>query len=332
VLSKVRIPFDNSTSNDILELKEDLLFAIHTLSANANGVISAKYGTTTVQKQLYDLENVLFYNIGTANFINLSQNGIVFAEISPYDIARKRNEWGLSEEYKHYYEYKICSFNADKSSDLEIACWQDIPFCKCKSLSPFDAWLAMHNAEGNIQVKGHIACELGDAFALHLILEKPKALPFNITSAMKPLLDGIISALHGGCFDEDMISLLMEKLSCTRDQIMNIGMNVLGKRDYVQKYPCAKSGIKWNPADDMCKSVSIQVVDGDEWKISGKVFKIMPRCPKCNKTKLAQIMYGMPAMSEELEKQLDEGVVVLAGCCIEGEKPRYRCRWCKTEF
>ncbi len=332
VLSKIRIPFDNITSNDVLEFKDDLLFAIRTLSVNENSVISARYGTTNAQKQFYDLENVLFYNIGTANFTDLTKNGIMFAETSAYDILRKRNEWGLSEEYEHYYEYMVCSPGKAKNTDLEIACWKDIPFCKCKSLSPLDAWLAMRNADRNIQIKESIECEFGDAFALDLVLEKPKTLEFNITSAMKPLLDGIVSSFHGGLFDEDMISLLVGKLSCTRDQIINVGMNVLGKREYIQKYPRAKNGIKWNPADDMCKSVSIQIIDGDEWRLSGRICKILPRCPKCNKTKVAQIMYGMPAMSEELERQLEEDSVVLAGCCVEGENPRYRCRWCKTEF
>lgn len=332
VLSKIRIPFDNITSNDILEFKDDFLFAIRALSVNKNSVISARYGTTNPKKQFYDLENVLFYNIGTANFTDLTMNGIAFAEAPHYDILSKRNEWGVSEEYEHYYEYKICPLEVERCEGLEIASWKDIPFCKCKSLSPLDAWMAMHKANSDIHVKERIECEFGDMFALDLVFEKPRALEFNITSAMKPLLDGIISALHGGLFDEDTISLLMGKLLCTRDQFVNVGMNVLGKREYIQKYPRAKNGIKWNPADDMCKSVSIQIVDGDEWRLSGRIYKILPRCPKCNKTKVAKILYGMPAMSEELEKQLDEGSVVLAGCCIEGEMPRYRCRWCKTEF
>lgn len=332
VLSKIRIPFDNITSNDVLGFKDDLLFAIRTLSINENSVISARYGTTNDKKQFYDLENVLFYNIGTANFKNLTKKGIAFAKAPQQDILHKRNEWGLPAEYEHYYEYTVCSPEKVGCFGEPIAYWNNVPFCKCKGLSPLDAWNAMCNARKDIQKQKSIDCRAGDEFSLDLTLEKPRGVEFNIATAMKPLLDGIISALHGGLFDEDIISLLAEKLSCTRDQIINVGMNVLGKRDYIQKYPRAKNGIKWNPADERCKSVSIQFVDGDEWRLSGRIYKILPRCPKCNKTKVAKILYGMPAMSEELEKQLDEGSVVLAGCCIEGEKPRFRCRWCKREF
>ena len=40
----------------------------------------------------------------------------------------------------------------------------------------------------------------------------------------------------------------------------------------------------------------------------------------------------MPAYTKELQKDIDEGRVVLAGCMIENDTPSYFCRWCKTKF
>lgn len=56
------------------------------------------------------------------------------------------------------------------------------------------------------------------------------------------------------------------------------------------------------------------------------------KCPKCGKSKILEIIYGMPAYSEELQKDFDEGIIFLAGCMIEDSAPKYICRWCKTKF
>lgn len=60
----------------------------------------------------------------------------------------------------------------------------------------------------------------------------------------------------------------------------------------------------------------------------------MPRriCPRCGSKKTAKILYGMPAMSPELQEQLDQGEVVLGGCCITNCDPVYYCNKCKKDF
>ena len=51
-----------------------------------------------------------------------------------------------------------------------------------------------------------------------------------------------------------------------------------------------------------------------EEKVTAK--KKLKNCPKCGCSKIASILYGMPAFSPELEMELDEGKIVLGGCCI----------------
>lgn len=56
------------------------------------------------------------------------------------------------------------------------------------------------------------------------------------------------------------------------------------------------------------------------------------RCPECGSFNIAEIRWGMPAFTEELQKALDEGRVVLGGCCIALDDPKYECNACRYRF
>jgi hypothetical protein len=56
------------------------------------------------------------------------------------------------------------------------------------------------------------------------------------------------------------------------------------------------------------------------------------KCPVCRSKRIASYMYGMPAYSEELVKEIDEGKTVLGGCCISDHEPAFTCIDCKTDF
>lgn len=55
-------------------------------------------------------------------------------------------------------------------------------------------------------------------------------------------------------------------------------------------------------------------------------------CPRCGSKKTAKILYGMPAMSPELQEQFNKGEVVLGGCLITNCDPVYHCNKCKKDF
>ena len=58
------------------------------------------------------------------------------------------------------------------------------------------------------------------------------------------------------------------------------------------------------------------------------------KCPKCGSSKVAKILYGLPAFDDELEAKIDAGEVVLAGCCIPYGAPllSHECRDCGFQF
>jgi hypothetical protein len=51
-------------------------------------------------------------------------------------------------------------------------------------------------------------------------------------------------------------------------------------------------------------------------------------CPACGSTRVARILYGLPAYDDELRRELDEGRVVLGGCCIDEDMPTRECLEC----
>lgn len=56
-----------------------------------------------------------------------------------------------------------------------------------------------------------------------------------------------------------------------------------------------------------------------------------PPCPSCgSKVNAVPIVFGMP--EDELEEQARRGEVVLGGCCVTGNDPRWFCKKCKGEF
>ena len=61
--------------------------------------------------------------------------------------------------------------------------------------------------------------------------------------------------------------------------------------------------------------------------------KIKPKkCPSCGSEKVADILWGMPAFSRKLEKDLEDGKIVLGGCCVTDHDPEWQCVDCETRI
>ncbi len=53
------------------------------------------------------------------------------------------------------------------------------------------------------------------------------------------------------------------------------------------------------------------------------------KCPDCGSIRIARIMYGLPDFSsEELKKAVEEGRIVLGGCIVGPDSPRWECKGC----
>lgn len=56
------------------------------------------------------------------------------------------------------------------------------------------------------------------------------------------------------------------------------------------------------------------------------------KCPSCGSNKIANIQFGYPAFSSKLESDINEGKIVLAGCCISLDDPEWQCSNCHAEY
>ena len=56
------------------------------------------------------------------------------------------------------------------------------------------------------------------------------------------------------------------------------------------------------------------------------------KCPQCGSSRIANILYGMPEFSPELDKSLKEGKIALGGCCISNDDPKWKCTECEVDI
>ena len=55
-------------------------------------------------------------------------------------------------------------------------------------------------------------------------------------------------------------------------------------------------------------------------------------CLECGSKRIAKILYGMPAFSDELERDIKSGKIVLGGCVITDEDPIWQCVDCGKSY
>ncbi len=56
------------------------------------------------------------------------------------------------------------------------------------------------------------------------------------------------------------------------------------------------------------------------------------KCPYCGSTDVAEILRGMPVMSDEMVKAIEEKKIILGGCCISEDDPKAHCNACGKKF
>ena len=72
---------------------------------------------------------------------------------------------------------------------------------------------------------------------------------------------------------------------------------------------------------------------GKDWvRSEDLVLTPLPDCPSCGSSIAAHILYGLPALTDELQQALDEQQVVLGGCIIEKNAPVGICIYCGYKF
>ncbi len=56
------------------------------------------------------------------------------------------------------------------------------------------------------------------------------------------------------------------------------------------------------------------------------------KCPNCQSTNYAEILWWLPADMREIEEQLEKKEIVLGGCIVTGSDPKWECNDCLTRW
>ena len=228
-----------------------------------------------------DIENTLFYNIGTGQF------GKIFTDF-PKQVAFKMDSTSQENQSSHKYKYEVvCSKNVEKDNlcgKTLIAKWNGITIGRTLPQKPDEYYAALRSVtvrktndsrdkphENEVIRYGSEQCETFFGIKIELIVPDSKK-SIHPVSVMKHLLDGVICAFHGE--DEDGSTWKALEKRFEKDAYEKLwenksdSWNLLGK----QKYLSSSKG--WNPEDDRLKFGWIIVkCEGEEYKMSGEIYK-----------------------------------------------------------
>jgi len=56
------------------------------------------------------------------------------------------------------------------------------------------------------------------------------------------------------------------------------------------------------------------------------------KCPNCQSTNHAEILWGLVADIRAIEEELDKKEIVLGGCVVTGDDPKWECNECLTRW
>ncbi len=57
-----------------------------------------------------------------------------------------------------------------------------------------------------------------------------------------------------------------------------------------------------------------------------------PSCPKCTSAKVAEVLFGLPNDFESIRSKLDSGELILGGCDVSADSPKWHCHDCHHEW
>ena len=228
-----------------------------------------------------DIENLLFYNIGTGAFSK------VFQSSKKKQVAFKIDSTSQENQSSHKYKYEVVPSEVVEALGRKtlIAKW-NVTIGSTLPKQAEEYYLALRTAIRNSRVESQnkdepdenevMLCGLErcdeTAFGIKITLTVPESnKTTHPVSVMKHLLDGVICAFHGE--KGETAQMLQEKfegekVTCQTD------WHILGDQDYLRKYG---NGIKWYPADEADRLqfgwIVVEQGKDNKYKMSGKIYK-----------------------------------------------------------
>jgi hypothetical protein len=234
-----RLPYrDRQTPHEICALKE-LRRALSLLPDEQSTILSARY--TSSHDGVFDVENVLAYNVGMSAFRGAAQRGMIFERVRA---APPTAPSGLL--FGHHHAYRPIPVPPRPTNGTTITF--DLP-------SPCDVdnvWWAVASSPS-------ITClPISGRFALHVEIGLTGRT--SLPNALKKLLDGIVAGLQSDPNpDAEALHRLSQRMSLPRDlvaaRLTAPSCAVLGLRPRLLF--ARRNSVQWNPGDDKCDSATV---------------------------------------------------------------------------
>lgn len=272
------IPFAISRTDPVKSariggFKARLRTAIQTLRPREGEVLLAQYAEGGEKDRFFDLENMLFYNVGASAFAACAMYGIAFSRLPDRAAFCQRN--GIqNREYVYSYQcLPLAGVESLFSGLPPLANWRDVPLNRQEADTPAKYWKALRGERDRVTAFARAESSVSDGFALRIDLRLPDRI--RLANRIKPLLDGVICAFHGenaqvqACLNDFCTRQHCEELSAPRRFPA-----VLGERAYIRPYRHGQS-FSWNPADHLCGLALVTVSYGGRTPLfSGEIYQM----------------------------------------------------------
>jgi hypothetical protein len=270
--SNVRLPF--MPTGDSLAFREALREAIKSLEPRPNEILHAVYQSALTDR--VDLDNVLLYNVGAGAFGRLARHGLSLEQVVALPPV---NESSLAAA--HYHVYEPAPLRHDWSQWRAVAEVASFGPTVLPAVSEFTKpvliWLSLRRGV----ITGGSHPKASAALGIQLTVEIPPAGAPNLAAIVKPLVDGVIAALHvdehpnGECVRRLAIQAGTSE-SEIRQLLTENSAAVLGARRLVW---LRANGVQWNPADDQLAAIRLTRSTKNQsgrWLMTGRLVELRP--------------------------------------------------------
>lgn len=253
--SVTRLPFE--PKGWLHDFREDLRAALRSMPLRPGDHLTATYTTpaTTGTTEFADVENVLFYNVGSGSYSHLLAGGVECHRVQGTDALHRvtyltGSTWGPHESIEQF-----ASFQAPLTGPLK---------------NPTDWWWLLRR-----NVTTTAAPPSGAEYWIDLTLSGSWT-GTRLAGALKPMLDGLVSALHShDGTSRDELEPRLRALGADDSvwaTLTDPEHAVLGTRRLVRPH---RAGVAWNPADDLCAGFQVRQFDGPP-QITATVHTVAP--------------------------------------------------------
>lgn len=264
--SEQRLPFE--PKGNMLDFRNRLRAELRTLPPDGGPALIAEYRSEI--REVCDVENVLFYNVGLRPFSRLGVRQLAFSRVQ----GPPRQRAGC-EGARHYVSYRRAAAVSTPDWGEPAATFTSAPLKAGVLGKPWSAWYALKRGHT------HVAHMIDDkrGFRLRVVVTCPHPDSTSLFSILKGLLDGVIAALQPSTPPKnEPLAVLASHLGIVphdaRDLLLSpAGIAMQTPTEILR--PFGPGRIQINPADHLLTSavVTLSASPDDQAHIVGSLFR-----------------------------------------------------------